>query len=123
MKKKILVVEDHGDLQEIIKNVLEDKGFEVFNAYDGLQALELLEIKKFDLMITDYRMPRMTGAELIIRVRSLYPSLPVILSSSYLPWQIGLDDLKHYLTKPYDLGQLFKKVHLILGPHKDISPL
>lgn len=110
-------MEDHGDLLEIMKWILEKEGFEVSIASDGAVAWEFIKANPIALLITDYNMPRMNGAELILQVKSEFPDIPIILSSSYLPSDIDLNDkIKYYVVKPYDVEKLIKLIHLILKP-------
>lgn len=81
----VLVVDDERAIIDITRKGLERFGFEVVGETDGGRALELLQSDplRFDVVITDQRMPRITGLELAVRVRSLRPDLPVILATGY----------------------------------------
>lgn len=82
--------------------MLIDLGREVLEAYSGNEALTMLDGGEvFDLMITDYSMPRMTGAELIRAVRARFPVMPIIMASGYadLPPDGEVDVAR--LGKPY----------------------
>jgi CheY-like chemotaxis protein len=79
----ILLVDDNRLGLVARKTVLEEQGYRVTTAPDGQVALELFSRGAFDLLITDFKMPRMNGAELIKRVRVLRPEAPIILISGY----------------------------------------
>ena len=80
---RILLVDDHKLGLIARKAVLEELGHRITTAAEGAEALEQFTRNQFDLLITDYKMPRMNGVELIRKVRELNSSLPVILISGY----------------------------------------
>lgn len=73
------------------KTVLEELGHHTITASSGLEALECLATQKFALVVTDYKMPRMDGLELIVRLRAHSPDLPVILISGFVE-ALGLNE-------------------------------
>jgi CheY-like chemotaxis protein len=80
----ILLVDDNANGLAARKNVLEELGHHIVTASTGVGALEHLATQKFHLVVTDYRMPRMDGLELIVRLRKQTPDLPVILISGFV---------------------------------------
>lgn len=80
----ILLVDDnvHGLIAR--KNVLKDLGCEISTATSGEEALVLISQRKFDLIITDYKMVEMNGTELIAQVRRSWPGIPIILLSGFV---------------------------------------
>lgn len=81
MTQKILLVEDCDELRLCTKAAFEIYGCEVFEASHGMEALEILETNAMNLVISDYRMPLMTGFELLLEVRERWPQLPFIILS------------------------------------------
>lgn len=81
---KILLVDDNANGLAARKNVLEELGHHTTTASSGPEALELIAKQKFSLVVTDYKMPRMDGLELIERLRKLVPGLPIILISGFV---------------------------------------
>ncbi len=79
----ILLVDDNRLGLVARKSVLEELGYQITTALEGVTALELYGAGKFDLVITDYKMPRMNGLELIQRIRELAANAPIILISGY----------------------------------------
>ena len=77
--KRILVVDDDADVRFILSTVLEAAGFNVYGAGDGLEAVESLQRRRYDVLLTDYRMPKMDGLELLDVARAMWPDLPVIV--------------------------------------------
>ncbi len=80
---RILLVDDNKLGLIARKAVLEDAGHRITTAQEGQEALERFTREKFDLLITDYKMPRMNGLELIRRVRERAGTLPIIMISGY----------------------------------------
>lgn len=80
----ILLVDDnpHGLIAR--RTVLEELGFHIHTAEDGEDALNVLSEQRIDLVITDFRMPKMDGTELIARIRTVRPDMPVILLSGFV---------------------------------------
>ena len=68
--KRILLAEDEEVLRMLITDTLEDEGYEIDEACDGLEAIQLLEKNRYDLLIVDYMMPGLTGLEVIEKVRN-----------------------------------------------------
>lgn len=80
---RILLVDDNGLGLAARKSVLEELGHHITTAAEGREALERFAHEQFDLVITDYRMPRMDGLELIRKIRELDSAAPIILISGY----------------------------------------
>jgi len=83
MAKKILIVDDNPNMSVLLSEMLEVFDQESVLAADGFQALEELKSGNFSMVITDMRMPRMTGLELLQEVKSTYPKIKVVLISGY----------------------------------------
>lgn len=81
----ILLVEDDSDVRQLSVDVLTGDGYEVEVAKDGAAGWEALQTKRYDLLITDNQMPRMTGLEMIEQVRSASMTIPVIMATGALP--------------------------------------
>jgi CheY-like chemotaxis protein len=81
---RILLVDDNANGLSARKTVLEEVGHKVTTAVGGVEALECFGRQKFDLVVTDYKMPRIDGQELILRLRKHSPDLPVILISGFV---------------------------------------
>ena len=88
---RILLVDDNPHGLAARKTVLEELGHHTVLASSGVEALELLATQKFALVVTDYKMPRMDGLELISRLRKQWPNMPVILISGFVD-ALGLSE-------------------------------
>src|ERR1700704_4980786 len=86
----LLLVDDNKNGLMARKSLLEEQGFSITTATNGEEAFEAISKVTFDLLVTDFRMPKMNGIEFITRARVLYPGLPVILLSGFVE-AVGLD--------------------------------
>lgn len=94
-KKKILVVEDEFGLQEVFRDILLMEGYDVQLAVDGIDGLQIYADFRPDLVFTDVVMPRMTGIELVKKIRETDPEIKVIYVSGFF----GIKGLKHDLDE------------------------
>ena len=78
MPRKILILDDEAEIRAELAEYLARKGYEVEQAGDGLEGLRKFEAAPADLVITDIKMPRLDGYEVIRRVREIDPDLPII---------------------------------------------
>ncbi len=110
MSKRILVVDDDENVREIITEFLLTLNFEVSEANDGEEAIKLCGRLPFDLVITDIRMPKMNGLQLLRKLKTVIPELPIILMTGYYPSKAQEDNMTAkadgYLLKPFSLGTL-----------------
>jgi signal transduction histidine kinase len=104
----VLVIDDDAAVRNLIVECLLILGYEVRQAEDGEAGLRLLEEQPPDLLMVDFIMPKLNGAEVIERARALLPNLPVILATGYADAQVGGTVLEHerVLQKPFNLDQL-----------------
>ncbi len=110
---RILVCDDDHEIVEAITIYLQREGYEVANAYDGAEAIAILEQEAIDLLIIDMMMPKLSGVEAIFRIREKN-NLPIIVLSAKSEDQdkifglkVGADD---YLTKPFNPMELLARV-------------
>lgn len=108
-KAPILIAEDEAMLRVIAVELLQDAGFEVFEAADGVEALELLQANpRIALLVSDVKMPRMDGYALVEAGLALRPDLKVLLMTGYAqnpPPQLKARDIP-ILRKPFNLERL-----------------
>ena len=111
--ENILVCDDDKQIVEAIEIYLEEEGFRVFKAYDGMEALEILQKARIQLAIIDIMMPKMDGIRLVKELRR-FSTIPVIFlsaksedSDKILGLNIGADD---YITKPFNPLELVARV-------------
>ncbi len=110
MAFKILVADDDRSLRRVMEFRLRQEGYEVKAVADGAQAIELLENEKFDLLLSDMKMPGLDGLELLTRALELDSAIKVILITAYATVQQAVEAVKlgafDYLTKPFEKEEL-----------------
>jgi PAS domain S-box-containing protein len=119
-KITILVVDDDVLIAMSTVDMLEDLGHEVIEAHSGGRALDILRSgRAVDLVITDYSMPEMNGAQLAKAVREIQPDVPILLATGYaeLPSGVGADLPR--IGKPYQQDQLAAKIKKVLRADED----
>ena len=112
MATKILIVDDNPNMSNLLSEMLEVFDYESKTASDGVQALEELEADKYAMIITDMRMPKMSGLELLQIVKENYPKIKVVLISGYSSGEIEsqAQDLKAdgFIGKPLMMADIEK---------------
>lgn len=118
----ILIVDDDPSLRQVMSMQLEELGYHVLAASSGGEALQLLGSGPVALVITDYRMPGMSGMELLEKIRSDHPTLPVIMITAYGSIGNAVEAIKagafDYISKPLDFDQLAIAVRRALEHHR-----
>ncbi|MDB5732553.1 MAG: hybrid sensor histidine kinase/response regulator [Variovorax sp.] len=111
-RRRILVIEDDADVRRVIAESLELAGHAVISAADGEAGLAELACDTPDLVIVDYAMPGMNGADVIKRAREDVPGLPIILATGYADMvEVGrVLGTQSILTKPFDITSLLRAV-------------
>lgn len=122
MNKRIIVIEDDGDLGWLVQLRLQQAGYEVDLAADGATGLQQFLGQGADLLLLDMNLPVMDGREVFTRVREV-SEVPVVLITAYI-W--GLEDLQelgldaeHYMPKPFSPKALVSRVQSLLGASFD----
>ncbi|MBI4436364.1 MAG: response regulator [Candidatus Omnitrophica bacterium] len=122
-KKKILVVDDEPDILTLITARLEQKGYQVLVAADGLEGLDAAEKEKPDLILVDVSMPRMNGFQMVqlLRMEDTLKEIPIIVITASrqkdeAAWrqQAGVDQ---FILKPFEAEELLAKVEEAFRSH------
>jgi DNA-binding response OmpR family regulator len=118
---KILVVDDDPHIRELASLFLQNDGFEVVEAADGMEALSKLDSVKVDLAVIDVMMPKLDGWELCQEIRKTF-DLPILMltargetSQKLKGFQLGTDD---YVVKPFEPLELVARVHALLKRYR-----
>lgn len=118
----ILLVDDDANLSTVLADYLRSKGYAVEIVINGKEALELLSIKHYDLVISDIVMPKMNGFELLKVLRPQHTDMPVIMLSAkndrddiIRAYELGCDD---YMTKPFSMDILICKIEAVLRRYR-----
>jgi two-component system, NtrC family, response regulator PilR len=118
----ILVTDDELSMREFLKILLEKEGYAVTTAGDGKDALSALAEKSFDLIISDIKMPRMGGLELLERVKAINQHLPVVLITAYASPEDAVAAMKNgafdYITKPFRVEEIKSIIGAALAGNK-----
>ena len=108
--RDILLIDDHQATRETLAEVLEDAGHHVALAESRTRALEQLEARAFDLVLSDLMLPDGSGMEVLERSKALYPATPVVMITGHGSIENAVEATRlgayEYLTKPVDLNKL-----------------
>ena len=113
---KILIVEDEASIRRVLVKILseEDKSHEIYEAEDGLIALNKIKKENFDLVLCDIKMPKMDGIEVLEFTKKIKPETPIIMISGHGDLETAVDSMKKgaydYISKPPDLNRLLNTV-------------
>ena len=125
MDKRILVVDDEKPIADILKFNLQKEGYEVFCAYDGVEALEKVEEVQPEMILLDIMLPQKDGMEVCREVRKKY-DMPIIMLTEkdseidkVLGLELGADD---YVTKPFDINEVCARIQALLRRPANIFP-
>src|SRR6187549_1972353 len=122
---RVLIVDDDPGQRSLLDSFLRSQGFDTVVATSGERALETLRTEKFSMMISDVRMPGMSGLETLRRARQEHATLPVLLVTAYTDIREAVgamrDGAVNYLGKPIDLDELLANVQGALGLTKETS--
>lgn len=113
-KPSILVVDDELLIRDLLYDFFVDQGWDIAVAEDGQKAIEKLNDKKFDLLLTDIKMPQFDGMQLTDYVNKEFPDLPVVLMTGFPSVETAVTALRRkvadYIVKPFNINQLYKTV-------------
>ena len=116
---RILIVDDDPGQRSLLNTFLRTQGFETVTAESGQQALETLRTGKFNMMISDVRMPGLSGLETLRLARKEHATLPVLLVTAFTDVRDAVaamrDGAVNYLAKPIDLDELMACVRQAIG--------
>ena len=116
MTGTILIVEDDVITRRNLSVLLSDEGYDVDEAGDGVQALEILAGRPFDLVLSDIVMPRMDGLKLLQQLQFMAPEIPVVIMTSYVSDSLPSvpAGAAEFIRKPFVLDDLLFKVQRAL---------
>ena len=124
-KHTILVVDDESAQRLILSGHLKQKGFKVLEAASGNDALSIVNEKLIDIIITDFKMPDLTGLDLLKKVKTSNPEISIIMITAFGTIETAVEAMKEgaydYLTKPIDLDELDLVIKKILERQQLLS--
>ncbi len=108
---KLLLVDDDASVRRVLQFKLQKRGFAVITVSDGREALQRLRAEPFDLLLSDIRMPKMDGIELLEQAKAIQPNIKVVLITAHAAVSQAVKAVKlgafDYLTKPFEDDELF----------------
>ncbi len=115
--KKILLVDDEENIRFIYEEEFKEEGYTVITAANGMDALELFSREKPDLVVLDIQMPGLNGIEVLRRMKTMEPSVPIILCSAFPEFKqdLGAWASEEYIVKSSDISQLKEAVSRYIG--------
>ncbi|WP_028321294.1 sigma-54-dependent transcriptional regulator [Desulfatiglans anilini] len=121
----ILIVDDEKNYLVVMEALLASEGYEIITAQNGFDAVRLIEESDLDLLVTDMKMPGMSGMELLEAAKKIQPDLPVIMMTAYGTIEMAVEAMKKqaydYITKPFENEQLKLTVKKALENHRLIK--
>jgi DNA-binding NtrC family response regulator len=121
--RSILVVDDELLIRDLLYDFFSGQGWEISVAENGEKALDILQDKQVDVVLTDIKMPQMDGLTLSNRVRDGYPDLPVVIMTGYPSVDTAVEALRSkvedYIIKPFNINQLYRVVEGIVKTRRE----
>jgi len=112
--ERILIVDDEKVALKNLEHVMKKEGYEVVSTQSGQNALRILEEQKFEVVLTDLKMEKVDGMQILRRCRELYPDTEVVMITGYATLESAVESMKHgafyYIAKPFRLDEVRKVV-------------
>ena len=122
---QVLVVDDEEIARTNLEYILRKEGYQVAGAANGMEALEQVKVREFDVVLTDLKMEKMDGLQLLESVKEIAPRTEVIMVTGYATVSTAVDALKkgaaHYLSKPIKLDELRDTVREIVNKKRHMQ--
>ncbi len=117
---RILLVDDEESICELLSVVLRRDGYDVSTAHDGEEALRAVQTRPFDVVVSDLKMPGMSGIDLLAKVKALHPAMPFVVMTAYETWDTAVEAMRlgafDYLKKPFDNRDIRNTIARALRP-------
>lgn len=114
----VLIIDDEADIRDVLAFELEHEGFDAVTAESGERALEVMRERRFDLAITDLKMPGMDGIATLEGLKSIDPKIRVLIATGYASQETRVACAARgaagYIQKPFDLEEIVTAVHRAL---------
>lgn len=118
-KKRILVIEDDEGMRFLLEDFFKEEGFETDFVSNGSEAFRKLVRETFDLILTDVRMPGLTGLDILPGIKKLHPEVPIIVITAFGSEEVHRRAIKRgataYLEKPLHFSKLRTMIHEIIS--------
>ncbi len=107
---KILIIDDEKSIRNTLKEILAYEGYDVSEAQDGIEGIKLAEKDKFDIILSDIKMPKMDGIEVLEKLQEITPETPVVMISGHGNIETAVEAIRKgafdYISKPLDLNRM-----------------
>ena len=123
-KYKLVIVDDDPEMRSLLADELEEEGYQVTLAKNGLDILSEIPFQSFDLMITDWKLPLRNGLQILSSVQEVHPEMPVVLITAFGDAKIRKKVEKAgaiYLQKPFSMEAFKKMVRSLLSKKKELK--
>lgn len=113
---KILIIEDESAIRRVLKKIIseENDSYQVFEAEDGLEGVEMVQKEDFDLILCDVKMPKMDGVEVLEKIKKVKSEIPIVMISGHGDLELAVNTMRlgafDYISKPPDLNRLLNTV-------------
>lgn len=125
VRDNILIADDEADIALILKLQLEDVGYRIVRAKDGVEVLETLAKESFELLLLDIKMPRMDGLQVLKKVKVEYPSMVVVMMTAHGSEDIAVEAMKmgavDYISKPFSNDDMLKRVERAIRYNRTVQ--
>ena len=113
---KILIIEDESAIRRVLKKIIseENDSYNVEEAEDGLQGIEKIKSKDYDLILCDIKMPKLDGVEVLEKAKKIKPEIPIVMISGHGDLDTAVNTMRlgafDYISKPPDLNRLLNTI-------------
>jgi len=118
-KHRLLIVDDEGDLRNLLSRVLSTEGYDIVTASDGSEAIDILGRESFDVALLDILMPRENGFTVLKHITEHHPGTKSIMLTAYNSLQSAIDSKKYgaaeFISKPYKLETVLSALRKALN--------
>ena len=116
-EKKILIVDDDKDIVKIVTTMLEGRGWDVTAAYNGREALDMVNASRPDIILLDIMMPEMNGIEVLKRIKKMDSGVRIVMITAFGDVESYLDSMElgayEYINKPFETDELLDMIEKI----------
>ncbi len=127
MVQNVLIVDDEINVRQLLSKILSKNGYNTFIAESGEAALPILEMENIDIVISDLKMPGISGITLLEQVKSINPDISFIIITAFATTQTAIDALRNgasdYITKPFDIDEILNSVKKLYKNSKQMDSL
>ncbi len=117
-ERKILITDDRAGIRSLLKEVLQESGYEVLTAAGGQEGIKIVQENTIDIVLLDMKMPGMDGLETLRLIKKAQPNVKVIIMTAYEDMEIIKEVQKRgascYISKPFDIEELLSTIKRLL---------